>query len=761
MKYFRKHTVSLTKIFYVTVILTGLCFFHQNLIFAKEDNNDKKNPMKRLAGQNRLALEKSPYLLQHADNPVDWYPWSKEAFDRAKKEDKPVFLSIGYSTCHWCHVMAHESFENENIARVLNDNFISIKVDREERPDIDTIYMSAVQAMTGRGGWPLSIFLTPDKKPFFGGTYYPPYSKWGSPGFMDILASIDNSWQNDRQQLLNSGNVITNRLAKNLPGQNKGQTLDDSVLKTAFVQFQKNYDEKYGGFGYAPKFPTSHNLSFLLRYWKRSKNQEALKIVEFTLKEMARGGMYDHLGGGFHRYSTDREWQIPHFEKMLYDQAILARTYLEVFQITHDPSYENTAREILNYCLRDLRDQTGAFHSAEDADSLDPYKFGTMTLDPDQKHQKKEGSFYLWKYDHLWEVLGKNHIEIFSYHFGIEKNGNAKSDPHDEFTGKNVIFIQHTLKETAKHFKISESDVKKSIAQSKEKLLKIRNSWPRPHLDDKVLVDWNGLIISSLAYGARVLNDPKYLEAAEEAAQFIIYNMIKKDRLLHRYRSGESGIQGTIEDYAFFINGLVDLYEATFNTLYLQSAVSLTKTMLNDFWDKEHGGFHFTANNAEELIIRPKEIYDGAIPSGNSMAALVLVRLYHITFDNIYEERLQGLFMAFSKEINRRASGYGQFLIALDFAMGPAQEIVMAGSLNDVGIKQINDEINKRFLPNKVVVHRDSDEKKAKDIFELSPFTKKQPAIDGKVTTYICENHVCQKPTNDINKVIELLDDLQ
>lgn len=721
----------------------------------KDPAMDIKQPV------NRLSKEKSPYLLQHANNPVDWYPWSEEAFEKAKREDKPVFLSIGYSTCHWCHVMEHESFENEALAKYLNEHFVSIKVDREERPDVDAIYMSAVQAMTGSGGWPLSVFLGSDKRPFFGGTYYPPYAKWGSPGFFDILASIDHSWKNNRDKLLHSSLSLTKLLEENQPGQQDGPPLTDEVFKKAFDQFLQSYDHQFGGFGFAPKFPTSHNLSYLLRYWKRTKKSDALKMVETTLNRMVRGGMYDHLGGGFHRYSTDREWQIPHFEKMLYDQAILSRTFLEMYQITREPFYADTAREVFDYSLRDLRDKRGAFHSAEDADSVDPYEFQGMSPDLNQVRERKEGAFYLWTYDHVQKLLTSEQTDVVCYHYGIRKDGNAKSDPHGEFIGKNVLYIEHSLADTAEYFKISVQEAQRIVAEAKNILLKERSARLRPHLDDKVLVDWNGLMISSLALGAKVLNDPRYRDAAEEAAQFILFNMVKDGRLLHRYRDGQSAINGTLEDYAFFINGLLDLYETTFNLLYLKNAVLLQQKMSEFFWDHQKGGYYLTAEDAVDLIYRPKEVYDGAIPSGNSMAALVLLRLYHLTFDKKYQTLSDRLFQAFSENIVQRPSAYSQFLIAFDFAIGPAQEIVIAGSLQDQNISVILEEIFQRFLPNKVIIHRDREDALAQEIIRISPFVKNQPSLNGKPTIFLCENYICQRPTTDLNDFKEMLDSLK
>lgn len=708
---------------------------------------------------NRLAQEKSPYLLQHATNPVDWYPWSEEAFEKARQEDKPVFLSIGYSTCHWCHVMEHESFEDQQIANYLNEHFVAVKVDREERPDIDTIYMSAVQTMTGHGGWPLSVFLTPDKKPFFGGTYFPPFQRWGTPGFTDILHSIQNAWTNNRTQLIESSNSLSTMLAERQAGQEPGEVLGAPILEKAFNLFLRSYDKTYGGFGEAPKFPTSHNLSFLLRYWNRTADAQALSMVEGTLRQMADGGMYDQLGGGFHRYSTDREWQVPHFEKMLYDQAILARTYLEAYQITKNDFYADIARDIFKYCMRDLRDSRGAFHSAEDADSVDPYEFEGMSVDPEGV-EKKEGAFFLWTHKHLVEVLGESDAKVFGLYYGVKPNGNAKSDPHGEFTGKNILHVDQTVQQVAETTGKTESEVREVLENSRKQLFEIRRTRLRPHLDDKVLTDWNGLMISSLAFGGRVLNETSYLEAAEEAAQFILHNMMQNGRLLHRYRDGESGIAGTLEDYAFFANGLLDLYEATFDVTYIEKAVELTDQMLKYFWDDERGGFYLTASDAEQLIMRPKEIYDGAIPSGNSVAALVLIRLYHMTFQPEYQQRLEVLGRAFSDTVRQYPSAYAQFLLAIDFAVGPAQEIVIAGSSSDAGIRKITDKIFSKFLPNRVLIHRGLESEDNSKIFEIAPFVAKQPPIADKPTVYVCENHQCKQPTNDLKTFVQILEDI-
>ena len=726
-------------------------------IFSCQAQEKDGSVMSTQKSYNHLIKEKSPYLLQHAENPVDWYPWGEEAFNRAVKEDKPIFLSIGYSTCHWCHVMAHESFENKELAKLINQYFIAIKVDREERPDIDNIYMRAVTAMTGQGGWPLTVILTPDKKPFFGGTYFPLHSKWGRQGLFEILDAIRQSWKSEKIKIIESSQSLTAILQKDVLDAEKGgkQELKQQIFEQAYVQFLRTYENEFGGFGYAPKFPMGHNLSFLLRYWKRTSEPKALAMVEKTLTEMAKGGIYDHIGGGFHRYATDHQWQIPHFEKMLYDQAILARAYLEAYQVTHNERYAQTAREIFDYVIRDMQDDNGGFYSAEDADSYDPDEYGKMSLSKGQHFEKKEGAFYLWQQQEINHILNKEEADIFNYYFDIKANGNAKEDPQGEFTGKNIIYVAHDLKETAAYFGKSEEDISQILKVSKVKLFKVRCQRPRPHLDDKILSDWNGLMISSLALGASVFNEPKYQQAAEQSAQFILKHlMTKKGRLMHRYRDGESAVTGTIEDYAFFIDGLLDLYESTFNVHYLTEAVRLSEDMLKLFWDEKKGGFYFTAYDAEKLLFKQKEAYDGAIPSGNSIAALDLVRLSHLTFDKKWDIKVDQLFSAFAEQIMRAPNSHAQMLTALDFIFGPAKEIVIA-SFQQKDIFNFHKSIYNYFIPNKVVLFNDADE-----VTQISPFIKNQRPLEGKTTVYVCENHVCKLPVQDLEVFKKILKDL-
>jgi len=703
---------------------------------------------------NRLAKEKSPYLLQHAHNPVDWYPWGEEAFRKAREENKPIFLSIGYSTCHWCHVMERESFENSEIAKVLNENFIAIKVDREERPDIDHAYMSVVTAITGSGGWPLSAFLTPEKEPFYGGTYFPPEPRWGSPGFKRLLLTIADTWKNRREEILQSGKSITAMLKEQSSrAATKGITLGVETLSAAFRQFSQNFDGQYGGFGTQPKFPSSHNFSFLLRYHKKTKEAKALLMVEQSLSSMAKGGMCDHLGGGFHRYSTDRKWHVPHFEKMLYDQAVLSRTYLEAYQLTKNEDNARVAREVFDYVLRDMTSPEGGFFSAEDADSIPPEESGL------KEAEKKEGAFFIWGKKDIESIVGPGDAEIFNFVYGVEDNGNAELDPHGEFVGKNILYLAHTKEEAAAHFKKPVNEIEKTIKRAKEKLFAARRERPKPHLDDKVLVDWNGLMIGSLAFGSRVLNEPRYLDAAEKAAGFILNHLMQKGgRLLHRYRDGEAAIPATITDYAFFIEGLLDLYEATFKNDYLKEAKRLGSEMIRLFWDDKNGGFFITANDVEEILFHQKEIYDGAIPSGNSIAALDLIRLGRLTLVEEFEKKAQALFEAFAGEIARYPAGYTQMLMALDFAMGPSKEIVIAGEKENPLTQAMIRAVWNRFTPNKVVAFRPSSEKEAKGIIALAPFLEEQAPLDGKTTAYVCENHVCRLPVNEVKKLEELLD---
>ena len=705
----------------------------------------------QLKEANRLIKEKSPYLLQHAYNPVDWYPWGKEAFKKAEEEDKPIFLSIGYSTCHWCHIMERESFSDKKTAGILNKNFISIKVDREERPDIDNVYMNAVTTMTGSGGWPLTVFLTPEGKPFYGGTYFPVKDTWGLPGLQGLLLSVKDAWENKREDLVASSNALLETIAgreKESSGSG-AEILNKELLAAAYKRLLTRVDNRYGGIGEAPKFPMSYFVSFLLRYWKETQDEEALRIAEKTLSEIAKGGITDQLAGGVHRYSTDRQWRIPHFEKMLYDQAILARAYTEIYQVTGKKEYAENAKDIYEYVLRDMRSPEGPFYSAEDADSV-----------PEGKEEKEEGAYYLWKREEIIRILGEEKGKTFCYYFGIEENGNAADDPRGEFDGKNVLYIAQDIGLTAAHFNKSEGHVEKTLEGSKKILFQERAKRTGPYKDDKVLTDWNALMISSLAFGGRVLGEDGYIEAAEKAAIFILDNLLTTEdgTIRHRWREGEPAVMGMIEDYAFFIQALMDLYEATFEVRYLTEAKLLTDKMLEKFWDTAEGGFFFTSSDAEKLISRNKEAYDGALPSGNSVAALDLARMARFTMDENYKKKAKDIFKAFSGYLSRSPENYLQMFIAFDFILSPNQEIVISQGKDENQLSVFLDTIYGYFLPNKTMIMRPIDRKNRESIDAASPFITGLDPVENKTTVYICNNYSCDLPVTDTGKLKSLLE---
>lgn len=648
---------------------------------------------------NRLARERSPYLLQHAYNPVDWYPWGSEALAKAKAEEKPIFLSIGYSTCYWCHVMEKESFENPAIAELINADFIPIKVDREERPDLDAIYMSAVTALSGQGGWPMTVFLTPEGRPFWGGTYFPPEDRSGRPGLPNILRSIAQAWRTQRQQIVSSSQSLTQLLQAREPA-DATDAITRDVLETATQQYIQQYDATYGGFGDAPKFPRSHSLSFLLRAWYRSRDPQILSMVESTLEAMARGGIHDHLGGGFHRYSTDAQWLVPHFEKMLYDQALLARTYLEAFQVTGKLAYAVVARGIFTYVLRDLRDPGGAFCSAEDAGEVG-----------------KEGEFYVWTPSEIEAVLGAEEASRFNAVYDVTPEGN--------FEGRSILHLQEP------------PPTDEQLAAARATLLEARGRRQRPHRDDKILTDWNGLMIGALAYGARVLGEPRYAQAAAEAADFLLERLQSNGQLFHRFREGHADIAGFLDDYALFSWGLLELYEATFEERWLTESRRLVREMVRLFWDSDDGGFFFSGPQNESLIARPKELYDGAVPSGNSVAALLLVQLGMLTMDQELRARAEQLFRAFASQVARAPHAVPQFLIAADVWLGPSQEIVITGDPNASPTRQMLRAVTSRFLPRAVLALR--------------------PA-NGQPTISMCQNEVCQLPVTDLRAAVSSLE---
>jgi len=689
--------------------------------------------------QNRLASEKSPYLLQHAGNPVDWYPWGSEAFDEARRQDKPVFLSIGYSTCHWCHVMAHESFEDPQIGRLMNEAFVSVKVDREERPDIDMLYMTICQMMTGSGGWPLSIIMTPDKQPFFAGTYVPRETRFGLLGLGDLIPRIKEMWATRRPELLSSASQIAATLRKPALSAHGGD-LNESVLHLAYEQLADRFDELHGGFAVAPKFPTAHNLLFLLRFWKRTDHKKALDMVEKTLRTMRRGGMYDHIGFGFHRYSTDRRWLVPHFEKMLYDQALLAAAYAEAFQATGKEEYAQTAHQVLTYVMRDMTSPEGGFYSAEDADS-----------------EGEEGKFYLWTYDEIRRTLDVDEAGLFLKVFNIEENGNFTDEAAGTKKGRNIPHLSISLETISSELNVPMPELDERLESARRKLFAHRQRRVHPHKDDKVLTDWNGLMVAALAKAARVLEEPRYAVAARSAVDFVLNTMLAPDgRLLHRYRDGEAALPAHADDYAFLVHGLLELYGATFDVDYLERALCLNKHLMEHFWDEESGGFYFTADDGEELLLRQKQAYDGALPSGNSVAMLNLLRLGRITADPDFEEKAARIGRAFFESVRQSPAAHSQLMVAVDFAVGPSYEVVIAGDSRASDTREMLEAIHRRFIPNKVVVFLPT-ERSSQEVKRLAPFTREQSSIDGKATAYVCVNHYCKLPTTDIDTMLSLL----
>ncbi len=704
---------------------------------------------------NRLAREKSPYLLQHAHNPVDWYPWGEEAFAKARKERKPIFLSIGYSTCHWCHVMERESFENEEIAAFMNSRFVNIKVDREERPDVDRVYMTFVQATTGGGGWPLNVWLTPALKPFVGGTYFPPEDRHGQPSFLKVLRKIADAWQNDHGKISESGSQIMAALERSTAGAAAaGGKVDPKLIDTAYQQIARGYDTREGGFGGAPKFPRPVTLEFLFHVYRRSApksevGEAALGMALFTLRKMAAGGMHDQLGGGFHRYSVDALWRVPHFEKMLYDQAQLASAYLNGYQITGDLRYEAIARGTLDYVRRDLTDAKGGFYSAEDADSLT--QAGGK--------EKAEGAFYVWTKKEIDDALGAD-AEVFDYQYGIEEAGNAPegSDPHREFEGKNILYERQTFAETAKHFKRSELDVDESMRYRRATLLELRAKRPRPHLDDKIITAWNGLMISAFARGAQVLGDPNYLETATRAAKFVRDNLYdaKTRKLRRSYRGGASDVGGFAEDYAFYIQGLLDLYEASFDVQWLKLAEQLQATQDRLFWDENGGGYFSNTGDDPNILLRMKEDNDNAEPAPSSIAALNLLRLGQIRDSKEWREKAKKTIAAFSAALNHYPSAMPQMLVALDFSLTKAKQIVIAGKPDAPETRDLLAETRRHYLPNTIVLLADGGEGQKYLAGKLEEMKAMEP-IDGKPAAYVCENFTCKAPVTSVEELRKLL----
>ena len=690
---------------------------------------------------NRLQYEKSPYLLQHAHNPVDWYPWGDAAFEKARKENRPIFLSIGYSTCHWCHVMERESFEDPAVARLMNDAFICIKVDREERPDIDKLYMTVCQMLTGSGGWPLTIIMTPDKKPFFAATYIPKQSRFGRTGMTSLLPAVSEAWTQKNREILASAEQIVSAVQMPAGGTAPGE-LTEAVLADACEQLSQRFDRRHGGFGGAPKFPTPHNLLFLLRYWKRSGNTFALDMVMKTLSAMRRGGMYDHIGFGFHRYSTDERWLVPHFEKMLYDQALLTMAYTEAFQATGNKAFEETARAIITYVLRELTSAEGGFYSAEDADS-----------------EGEEGRYYLWTWEEIEQLLSPVEAALVLKVFNADKAGNFRDEATGRQSSANILHRTHTADSVAAPLNLTHEELRARIETARRRLLEARNGRVHPHKDDKILTDWNGLMVVALARAAQVFDEPAYAEAARRAVDFILSTLLLPNgRLLHRYRDGEAAMAANLDDYAFLVWGLIELYETTFDVRDLAAALALNKELLAHFWDEDGGGgFFFSPEDGEALLLRQKELYDGAVPSGNSVAMHNLLRIGRMTADADGEHKAAQIGRAFAAHVLQYPSAATHLLLALDFAIGPAHEVVIAGSPRQPETGELLRALRSRFLPNKVVMLRDAEQDRG-ILSRIAPFTEHMIPVNGKPAAYLCSNYTCGAPCTDAEALLHALE---
>ena len=664
---------------------------------------------------NQLINETSPYLLQHAHNPVDWYPWGEAAFEKARRENKPVLLSIGYSACHWCHVMAHESFENEDIAKLMNEHFVNIKVDREERPDLDQIYMNAVQMMTHHGGWPMTVFLTPEAVPFYGGTYYPPQDRYNMPGFPRVLIGVAEAYRDRQDDIRETGTSLVNELQRLSATSGSDQPVEKELLDAAYTGMIRTYDATNGGFGGAPKFPPAMALEFLLRTHARTGNEDALEMVTHTCRKMANGGMYDQLGGGFHRYSTDAKWLVPHFEKMLYDNALLSRVYLHYFQVTGDQLARQTVEGILDYVLREMTDASGGFYSTQDADS-----------------EGDEGKFFVWDIDEIRSTLGERDAALFCSYYNITPSGN--------FEGKNIPNVTRGVEQVAEEQKVSVSELQASLSESRRKLFELRERRVKPGRDEKVLTAWNGLMIASFAEAGVILDRADYTNAARRNAEFVLSSLRQDGALLRTWKDGVAKFNGYLEDYSFLIEGLVTLYETTGEFRWLEEAQTLTERMIEEFWDEQNGGFFFTGKSHEDLIVRSKDYFDNATPSGNSVAAIALLRLAVLTGKATYRNLAIAVLREISDQARRYPSGFGYALSAADFLLSTPKEIAIVGNDRE-DIDQLLLEAWRRYLPNKVVAPGFGGEK--------IPLLENRPLQNGRATAYVCVHYACQQPVNE------------
>ena len=668
---------------------------------------------------------------------MDWYPWGEVAFEAARAQDKPIFLSIGYSTCHWCHVMEHESFEDSTVAALMNDAFICVKVDREERPDVDNVYMSVTQAMTGSGGWPMTVIMTPDLVPFFAGTYYPKEGRGGRPGMMELIPRMRELWEEQRDDLLSTAGKVESFLESS-GGSHAGDLPGLGALETAHENLRSRFDATHGGFGSAPKFPTPHQLTLLLRTWHRGMGEDGLEMVTETLGHMRRGGIWDHVGFGFHRYSTDSQWLVPHFEKMLYDQALIAIAAAEAYQASGDPELAQTVRQIFAYVERDLTSPEGAFYSAEDADS-----------------EGEEGKFYLWSPAEVIDVLGQDVGALWNRVFDVTESGNFR-DPHTGKSGS-IPHLSQSVTGWSDELGIGEDELGAKLEHCRTRLLEARSKRIRPFRDDKVLTDWNGLMIAGLAVGARVLDEPEYAARAQRAADFIWTHLRSESgELQKRWRRGHAGLHGTLEDYAFLAWGLLELYESNFELRNLENARSLAREMVRLFADEEGEGFFLAADGRDDLLVRPKEGYDGALPSGNSVAALVLWKLGRVTADADFEARAEGVLRAFGRGLSQAPLAFTQMLGTLDLVLGPAHEVVIAGDAGASDVQAMLQGLHSSFVPRKVVVLRTSGDA-GKALAKLAAYTEAQRPVDGKATAYVCRNYACLRPMTDPAEVVAAL----
>ncbi|MFC4557603.1 thioredoxin domain-containing protein [Virgibacillus kekensis] len=672
---------------------------------------------------NWLIDENSPYLQQHAYNPVDWYPWGEEAFDIAKKENKPIFLSVGYSTCHWCHVLAHESFEDEQVADYLNKHYVSIKVDREERPDIDAVYMKVCQMMTGQGGWPLSIFMTPDKVPFYAGTYFPRESKYGMPGIMEVLSQLAKKFHEEPDHISEVTKSVTDALAKTVSTKSETRLTKD-ITDQAYQQLGRRFDFNHGGFGSAPKFPAPQNLLFLQNYYHFTGKKAALKMAESTLQAMADGGIYDHIGFGFARYSTDEKWLVPHFEKMLYDNALLLCAYVDCYQITGNPLYKKISEQIIDFVMREMRSKDGGFYSAIDADS-----------------EGVEGKYYVWDYEEVFDVLDEDLADLYCAVYDITQEAN--------FEGKNVPnLIDTNLESAAEEYNMSLDELESHLEEARVQLLEAREQRVYPHVDDKILTSWNAMMITGFAKAGRAFENTDYLRVAKDAAAFLDEKLTVDGRLMARYRYGEVKYYGYLDDYAFLLWAQLELYDATFNTEYLERARELADQMISLFWDEENGGFFFNGEDSEELLSREKEIYDGALPSGNSVAAVMLARLGYLTGVTEYHNKLEEMYHTFYKDIDQGPSASTFFIQSLLMMDNPTKEVVVLGDKNEL----VN-RLQREYLPGVNLLYS----KDHGQLANAAPFTSDYKKVNNQTTVYICENFACKQPTNDLDEAYRLI----